>query len=386
MKKHVHSLIASSIALAFAPMAFAEAPVTMYDFDEATSAYEDAYLDAQFNLRSGNQDQTSYDGYLNLDYEQVFDSPDRNTKIDFTGTGTRSRGPNDGDDAVSNYQALGAITNDMYFQPNSDGAFWYGKGEVGVQKGMEDPFTKLTVGLGYGRVVNATPMAKSIRLVEALQERALLGGVDKDTYIAVADIISKEEEYISKYGLDDYLEYWIEDIDALLGNVGARGAIRSYDVLENERISTRKYGWLVRAGVGAVLSNYDGSDGNPVLELGAEYHLPINNLTQFSNEAILTAILDDNDNGYVFNNDMSLTYELSDNIDWENGWLLTHAEYENTNDITTNTVNSTFRYYISNSLSLSLTGLLEDTEDNIDNNGNDELDRQVLFGMTYRLK
>lgn len=386
MKKHVHSLIATSISLSFAPFVLAEAPVTMYDFDEATSAYEDAYLDAQFNLNGGNQDQTSYNGYINLDYEQVFDSPDRTTKLDFVGTGSRSRGPNATDESVSNYQALGAITNDMYFQPNSDGAFWYGKGEVGVQKGMEDPFTKVTVGLGYGRVVNATPMAKSIRLIEALQERGLLGNVGKETYIAVADVISREEEYRSRYGLEDYLEYWIQDIDALLGNVGARGAIRSYDVLENERISTRKYGWLVRAGVGAVISNYDGSDSKPVLEIGAEYHLPINNLLQFSEEAIFTAILDDNDNGYVFANDMSLTYEFSDNVDWENGWLLTHSEYEHSNDITTNTVASTFRYYISNSLSLSLTGLLEDTEDNIDGNGNDDIDRALLFGVTYRLK
>ncbi|WP_407332905.1 hypothetical protein [Enterovibrio sp. 27052020O] len=386
MKKQVQTLLAASISLSFAPIVLAETPVTMYDFKEATSAYEDAYIDAQFNMRGGNQDQTSYDGYLNLDYEQVFDSPDRTTKVDFVGTGSRVRGPNTGDESVSNYQALAALTNDMYFQPNSSGSFWYGKGEVGAQKGMVDPFSKLTVGFGYGRVVNATPMAKSIRLVEALQERGILGSMDKDTYIAVADVISREEEYISRYGLDDYLEYWIQDIDAILGNVGARGAIRSYDVLENERISTRKYGWLVRAGVGAVISNYDGSDSKPVLEVGGEYHLPINNLLQFSDEAIFTAILDDNDNGYVFNNDMSLTYELSDNIDWENGWLLTHAEYDQSNDITTNTVASTFRYYISNSLSLSLTGLLEDTEDNIDNNGNDDIDRALLFGLTFRLK
>ncbi|AMG31667.1 DUF481 domain-containing protein [Grimontia hollisae] len=386
MKKHVHSLIATGISLSFAPLVFAETPVTMYDYDEATSAYEDAYLDMQFNLNDGNQDQSSYNGYINLDYEQVFDSADRNTKIDFTGTGSRSRGPNATDKSVSNYQAVGALTNDMYFQPNSNGLFWYGKGEVGVQKGMKDPFTKLTVGFGYGRVVNATPMAKSIRLIEALQERAILSGMDRQTYIAVADVISREEEYISRYGSDEYLEYWIEDIDALLGDVGARGAIRSYDVLENERISTRKYGWLVRGGVGSVISNYDGSNSKPVLELGAEYHLPINNLTQFSEEAIMTAILDDGENGYVLSNDLSLTYELSDNIDWENGWLLTHSEYEKSNDITTNSVASTFRYYISNSLSLSLTGLLEDTEDNIDGNGNDEIDRSLLFGMTYRLK
>ncbi|WP_305463172.1 hypothetical protein [Photobacterium leiognathi] len=42
----------------------------------------------------------------------------------------------------------------------------------------------------------------------------------------------------------------MEDIGKALGdNLGARGAIKSYDVLVHERIC--KYGWLARAGVGA---------------------------------------------------------------------------------------------------------------------------------------
>ncbi len=41
-----------------------------------------------------------------------------------------------------------------------------------------------------------------------------------------------------------------------------------------------KYGWLVRAGVQVVLTNYDGSDTKPALELGAEYHYPISNQPQ----------------------------------------------------------------------------------------------------------
>ncbi len=379
--------IATVIASGYGVAAFAE-EVSLYDYEQATSAYEDAYINAQFNLQNGNQAQTSYDLDLNLDYEKVFTSADQNTKLDFVGETSRSRGPNVDDATISHYQASGAITNDNYFQPNSNGAFWYGKGEIGAQKGMDDPYTKATVGIGYGRVVNATPMAKAIRLVEALVERRLITEYpSKATYQAVANVIAREDEYVSKYGSDEYELTWLEDIEAALGSsLGVKGAIKSYDVLTNERISTRKHGWLVRAGVGAVLSDYDGSSSKPALEIGAEYHRPLNNKTQFSNESVFTAVLDDNDDSYRFANTMSLTYEVSDRVDWENAWLLDYVDYETSNDITTNALSSTYRYYISNALSFSVTAQLTSLEDNIDNNGNDKLDKSLVMGLTYRMK
>jgi hypothetical protein len=156
--------------------------------------------------------------------------------------------------------------------------------------------------------------------------------------------------------------------------------------LINERISTRKDGWLVRAGVGAVLTDFDGGSGKPALEAGAEYHKPIGNTTQFSNEAILTATLDDGDNGFIVNNAMSLTHELTDRVDWENKWTLNHSNSDTANDITTNTLSSTYRYYLTNQLAFDVTAKLEDTEDDISNNGNDELDKSLNMGITYRLK
>ncbi|WP_305425793.1 DUF481 domain-containing protein [Photobacterium leiognathi] len=392
--KSTITAVSAAVGMLVSSVSYADT-ISMFDYEDATSAYEDAYLDAQFDLRSGNQDQTSYNAVMSANYDRVFSSANRNTRIDFTGDGTISQGPNANDERKETYQALASLITDMYFAPTVNDFFWYGKAEVGAQTDMVDPFTKLTVGLGYGRVVNATPMAKAIRVVEALQERGLLrGNVSRETYQDVAQVIAKEPMYRSRYGSADYAEYWVEDIGKALGdNLGARGAIKSYDVLVNERISTRKYSWLVRAGVGAVLTNYDGSDTKPALEVGAEYHYPINSQTQFSNEAILTAILDDGDNGFNASNNMSLTYELRDNIDWENAWLLTYAASDKTEDLMTNSLRSTFRYYVSNSISLSLSAGVSKTEDNIDynpadpsTNRNDDVDTTVNFGVTYRLK
>ncbi|KAG1707551.1 hypothetical protein GQR58_003224 [Nymphon striatum] len=367
------NILTTAVMMAFAGASTSVSAVpSVTDYKEATSSYEDAYITGQFNLNSGNQDQTSYNLDTTIDYERVFSSPNRNTKLDFLGSGSRNRGPNSSDDDKSDYQALGSATMDNYFRPGSRGGFWYGKGEVGVKKGQIDPFSKITAGLGYGRVVNVTPMARSIRVIEELQN-----------------------EYRSKYGGADYEQYWIEGIESALkssgmvkggGDLGARAILKSYDVLVNERISTRKDGWLVRAGVGAVITDFDGESGKPALEAGAEYHRPLSNQTQFSNEAIVTATLDDDNNGYVLNNAMSLTHELTDRVDWENKWILNHSESDKANDITSNTLSSTFRYYLTNQLDFNVTAKLEDTEDNIDNNNNDELDKSLNMGITYRLK
>ena len=358
-------VIATVVAGSNASMAIAE-NISLYDYEEATSAYEDAYINADFNLQSGNQEQTSYDLDLNLDYEKVLSSPDRNTKFDFVGDTSKNRGANADDPTITHYQAFGSVTADNYFESNSNGAFWYGKGELGLQKDMEDPYTKATVGIGYGRVVNATPMARAIRMVEALTERNLLTQApSKAAYQAVANIIAREDEYRSKYGAADYEMNWIQDIESALGGgIGVKGAIKSYDVLVNERISTRKHGWLVRAGVGAVLSD----------------------ATQFSNEAIFTAVLDDNDDSYRISNAMSLTHEISDRVDWENSWLLDYVDHESSNDVTTNALASTYRYYISNALSFAVTAKLANVEDGIDGNNNDKLDKSLVMGLTYRLK
>ncbi len=395
MKKQ--NVLTAAVMMAFtgaATTVSAEPAIT--DYKEATSAYEDAYLSGTFNLDSGNQDQTSYDLDLTADYEKVFSSPNRNTKLDFLGTGSVSKGSTSGDERTSDYQALGSATVDSYFRPGSKAGFWYGKGEVGVKKGQEDPFTKATVGVGYGRVVNVTPMARSIRVIQALRERGnLTGDPSNATYQAVATIISLENEYRSKHGFADYEQYWVEDIENALvasgmvkggSKLSARGVLKSYDVLTNERISTRKHGWLVRAGVGAVLSDYDGTDGKPALEVGAEYHRPISNQTQFSNEAIATATLKDGDDGYNFNNAMSLTHEVSDRVDWENKWILDHSTSDKANDITTNSLSSAFLYNLTNKLDFVVEAKLTDTDDNIANNGNDELDKSLTMGVKYRLK
>lgn len=379
MKKY--NVLAATIALTFSASSVMAEP-SLFDYQEVTSSYEDAYVTGSFDIGSGNQDQSSYDLDLSLDYEKVFSSPDRNTEFDFVGFGSRSRGPADGDETKSTFDLLGSATVDNYFQPGSKGAFWYGKGEVGARKDQEKAFSKATIGVGYGRVVNVTPMARSIRVIQALRQKGTLQSDPANgTYQAVAEIIAKEAQYRSRHGAKNYHQYWIGDIEkALNTSLGAPGVIRSYDVLMKERISRRKHGWLVRAGVGAVLSDYDGETGKPAVEVGAEYHLPLSNQTQFSNEAIFTTTLKDSSKSYIFNNEMSLTHELTDIIDWENKWLLSYNKFDEADSTTSNTLISAFNYELTNQLDFNITAKLAKTT------SQDDIDKRLIMGVKYRLK
>ncbi len=391
MKK---TMIALSVFSALSTLSVAQAQVSLFDYAEPTSAYEDAYVYGDLNVNSGNQDQTSYDLNLDLNYERVFSSPSRDVEIDASLSGSASRGGNNDDESEDTYLGSASASVNNYFVPGSNGGFWYGEGTLGLKKDADDPRITAVAGLGYGRVVNLTPMAQALRMGEALREKGQLrGDLNKVEYNKIAQIVAQESAYKAKYGAD-YDQIWINEMVKVInasgkanGRLDAAGILKARDVLMDERISTRKSGWLVKAGVGAVVKDYDGDSGEPVLNLGAEYHVPLNNQTQFSNEAVYSALLDDDDKSYTFNNDMSLTYEVSDRIDWENGWKLNfdHND-ESDQDVTTNILSSTYRYYISNKLSFDTTLSLSKVDDDIDNNGNDDVEKTLNMGVTYRLK
>lgn len=90
MKKNI---IALSVFSALSAASVAQAQVTLFDYAEPTSAYEDAYVYGDLNVSSGNQDQSSHNFSLDLDYERVFSSPSRDITLDGSLKGSSSRGP-----------------------------------------------------------------------------------------------------------------------------------------------------------------------------------------------------------------------------------------------------------------------------------------------------
>lgn len=390
--------IAAALSVALLTVAStAAAEVTLYDFTEATSSYVESILGGSFNATGGNQDQAGYNASIDLSYDRILSSPKRDLEIGSAAYGTISRGDSDGASSSSTYGVKGDVELSNYFRANSKGLYWYGNGEVGLSKGDESVSSKIGVGLGYGRVVNVTPMGKAIRLMEALREQgSLTSDPSKDTYVRVATVISLEDEYKSKYRSGtSYTQKWISDIEKILvasghvsGSLGAGGAIEAHDVLINEYFFARRHGWKVQGGVGLVLSNAAGEGGEPTLDLiTAEYHRPVNNKTQFSDKAGLSLQFGD-DTGYSLSNEMTLTYEVSDKIDWENTWLLdyTKSSAGESFDKTTNALKSELIYELDNKLNLVMTATLSSTDDQDDLNNNDQADTALNITARYNLK
>jgi hypothetical protein len=382
----VRTKIATAMSVAlFAVSGTVAAEVTLYDYTEASSAYEDAGLTGSFSAADGNgRDQASYSAKLDVDYNRVISSANRNLELNAAAGGSVSRGSTAGDSSTSSYTANVKATVDNYFQPDSKGLYWYGSGGLGLEKGAEEIFSKVGVGLGYGRVVDVTPMAKAMRVIEALRmQGSLSADPSKATYQKVAKIISLQSEYQSKFRQGNYEQQWIADIEKALGSLGAGGVIEVHDVLTDELIFTRRHGWKVYGGLGLILSNLDGTDGgDPTLDIGGEYHRPLNNKTQFSNTAELSSIFGDDDTGFRLSNEMELTHEVSDKIDWKNTWLLSHnvSGEDGGVDSTTNSLTSIFGYHLNNKLDLTVTGAAT--------NGDltDGTDLSLNIGTSYRLR
>ena len=208
-------------------------------------------------------------------------------------------------------------------------------------------------------------------------------------------MVAQEQEYIGKHGAEDYNQFWFRDMEAILVREGllegdalnAVAVLKMNQVLVDERISTRAHGWFLQGGIGYIASDYVGDDGDPTLDVLYRYAKPYGIKTQFVQDLSYSTVLSD-DTDHLFNSISSLTYEVSDRIDWENGIDLRLTVFGD--DIRPNVfvseAFSTYRYYLSNRLSTDLTLSVSHVNDKVDSNGNDDIDKALFFGITYRLK
>lgn len=374
--------------------------IELTDYTTVDSFYDEAYVTGRFNLKSGNQDQTSFDGSTFGYYNSVYSTLPRVLNFRFDGKLDFKRGSDEGASTEEGYNFLTDGSIDSYFN-STDKLFWFGSGELGYRKAMgaddaDDPYAKVGGGIGYGRVIDATPLADVLRFVEELMAYGVLTREPSDqTYLELAAIVAREAEFKSRYGLSDYEQNWFDEMETVLQKagllkdkkLGAVGILKMHQVLFEERISLRKHGWLAKVGAGIILSNYDGSDGDPSLDASFEYAIPFGYQLQVIELAKYSSILSD-DLVHQFHNSLSATYEISDRIDWENRWKLdiTMPTADNTENLIRNDLSSTFRYYLSNRLDANFSIGFTQFEDGIDDNGNDDMDTTVFMGVTYRLR
>jgi len=372
--------------------------IELTDFKDPDTAFDEAYIDFSATANSGNQDQASYSSLLDGFYTKRNSSQRQVWGYTVDGNSNASRGPNDGDESQSDFGFSARVNTDVYFSAAREKLFYFGAGSYAHQDSAIDDNIGVTVGLGYGRIWNATPLAKALRVQEALSGYGLLAKQMSDSeLLALAAIIGKEDQYVSQQGADEYKSQWYSDMESVMQEAGvlngdnltALATVKLDDILFDEPISARRHGWIVRGGAGFQSSDFSGiTDNDPKLLFQFEYAKPYGLRGQLINTASYEPVFGNN-TVQILSNQLSYSYEISDRIDWINSWALAIQQADDAADsrFTTNTLTSAFLYHITNKLDLGLTLSAVDTTDrpNLDTS-NDDWATSAVFGVRYRVK
>lgn len=241
-----------------------------------------------------------------------------------------------------------------------------------------ESYTSVT--LGYGRYIDATALAKAVRIEEHLmRENVITAYLPKQTMIEIANIIERENEYRSRLGVT-YETMWYSDIESEIaktgllrtGTLGSIGLLRMQQVLKriNEVVNNRSYGWDMQAGIDFNLSTKDKSPTKaPALTVIGRYSIPMTWRTQINSSAKASTPVDS-----LFLKDIKLQvrgdyiFELSNRINFVTGVVLDYLKPSNSVDYSVQNLNSAFVFYLENQIYLGLNltysnnGLLKRTE------------------------
>lgn len=73
--------------------------------------------------------------------------------------------------------------------------------------------SSLTIGAEYGRYINATALAKAVRIEKhLLRENIISDHLPRATMIKIANIIDRQDEYRNIYG-ETYENFWLFDME-----------------------------------------------------------------------------------------------------------------------------------------------------------------------------
>lgn len=239
------------------------------------------------------------------------------------------------------------------------------------------PDGDLSASVGLGRTVEATVLARAIRIDEFLIKENIIGQhLTKETLLELAAIIDRASEFKMRYG-NTYTVWWYAEMDSVVtdavplagGSVGPIGLLRIREVLEQEQVQRRVHGWTLESGIStAVARSYTSDLGDPDVFVTGTIAYPLGLKQQCVAEArISTHAGETYGDHYLFDASLKYVYELSNRIDviigdsyrqqgssnkHVSGFQLEQALHDNTAYIS-------LVYYLENALAIEFGGTLE---------------------------
>ncbi len=232
-------------------------------------------------------------------------------------------------------------------------------------KGYERPSLDVTLGIGIGRFINVTPLAKAVRIEDfLLSSGQLYDDLPAETMIELGHIIERQREYQALYG-ESYKRMWYDDMEKAIQQSGmlkskrisAASILRMDDVLFRERFSDRFYGGDITLGIKAELVTSRSSLARSALaaDITARYSYPLSWRSQINERLTVNTPLS---GGFFKSYSLSLSsnfsYELTNRVDFTIRHLLSR-ERRHDEDFTLmhNNLDVSFVFYVENRVNLT---------------------------------
>lgn len=338
--------------------------VSPYDYEVPVSDARFLGIGGRFSYEGRGSDTRSNSGRISLEYDRYYHSLPFAWDLEFEGEGRIRRTSRDEHEGSYDFEFRPGIRR--YFNPLGN-VFYSGELSIERYENFDRPGILVTPGLGYGRFIHVTPLARAVRIEEFLLEEGLIEGpLSKETLVALAQVIDRESEYWTTYG-PRYRVRWFEAMEKVIaesgmlvhGGLGGVGVLRIYEVLYHERVNQRFIGWWVRTGVEyqALTPLTDRPRRDPGMSLRLRYSRPIGWKSQFGIDAEYTSPVT-GDFGYdVFRSEVSLNYlyEVTNRIDFRLASITTAERRDSRFEIDfEESVRSGFLFYIENQILLNI--------------------------------
>ncbi len=334
--------------------------VKVSDYIVPISRASQLRLNGNWNYSQSGDSVTSSVATSSLDYHTFYSSLPLAWFINLVASASRSRG-----DISINQDVKFDARFQKYVWENNN---WFGFAKFNAQSNTNylQVASDITVGAGYGRYINATSLAKAVRIESHfIQEDVITDFLPKEVILKIADIIERETEYQTLYGTT-YETIWFRDIEREIqasdmckdDGIGSIGIMRMRQVLLkiNEFVNDRYYGWDINCGILFPLTTYNKAQvGNMNLALTGRYSIPVSWSTQFNTTIDFSTPMD----SMLFKEIQSqvgvdFIYELNNRVNLVSRYRFGLIKQNESLPASSNYLDFTFLYYIENNINFTI--------------------------------
>ena len=339
--------------------------VSVTDYSVPVSRADNLRIDGlSFNYTTEGGDVINERGDGGLIYKKFYSSLPFAYFFDFLGSASYNREPSG--NRIGTFAMDFDVQIQKYFRETNK--FFYSiSPDILVRKGFDQPQADIILGLGYGRFINATTLRKAVRIEDFLMKEGVIDDhMPKDTMIELGHIIEKEDEYRDLYGNRAYQNYWYEDMSNEInktglvlggrGNIGPIGILRMREVLTQEQINDRFFGWDFNAGAQfQALTAQKGQSRKPTaMAINLRYSRPISWSTQINTDFKFdTPFNDDFGREYTITQKIDFIYEITNKIAFTTSNTFRINKRRLRDAKTSMASNISFTFFIENKISLT---------------------------------